>query len=110
MATLAHERCEPCHGGTPRLNRDDASILRGELNGNWAVEGVNVLTRTVRFKSFSAAFARATQVAMLAEAEQHHPDMSVGWRYLTIRLTTHAINGLSRNDFIMAAKIDDLDG
>ena len=60
----------------------------------------------MRFGDFAAAFATATRIAIIAEGEGHHPDMAVGWGRLEIELTTHAVKGLTRNDFILAAKID----
>ncbi len=68
------------------------------------------MRRRLRFPDFVRAFGRATQAGLVAEAEGHHPEMTVGWGYLEIELSTHAIGGLSRNDFILAAKIDALDG
>ena len=66
------------------------------------------LVRHLRFKDFAGAFERATTVAAIAEREGHHPELSVGWGHLDITTTTHAVGGLTRNDFILAAKIDAL--
>ena len=108
MSPLAGERCEACHAGTPRVEGEELERLHAELNPGWRVAGGG-LRRRLRFPDFVRAFGRASQVALLAEAEGHHPDMTVGWGYLEIQLITHAIGGLSRNDFILAAKIDSLD-
>ena|ERR1700730_45204 len=107
MTSLARQRCEACNAGTPRIQGDELDRLRSELDPDWSVEG-DRLRRRFEFRDFVRAFSRASAVAMVAEAEGHHPDMRVGWGYLEVELTTHAIHGLSRNDFILAAKIDAL--
>ena len=109
MSTLVNEHCAECRPGTPPLEGEELERLRAELGPGWRVEG-GVLRRRLRFPDFVRAFGRASQVALVAEAEGHHPDMTVGWGYLEVALTTHAIGGLSRNDFVLAAKIDALDG
>ncbi len=109
MSTLAGEHCEACTGATPRVEGEELERLRAELGGDWQVDGSR-LRRRLRFRDFRRAFGRATEIALLAEAEGHHPEMTVGWGHLEVELTTHAIGGLSRNDFVLAAKIDALDG
>jgi 4a-hydroxytetrahydrobiopterin dehydratase len=109
MTGLTREKCVACTGETPGIDPEEAAILGAELDDAWQVGG-DALTREFRFKTFNAAFGLATRIALLAEAEGHHPDLEVGWGRLVVRLTTHAISGLSRNDFIMAAKIDRLAG
>jgi 4a-hydroxytetrahydrobiopterin dehydratase len=108
VTELAAQRCEACSGSTPRLLPDEVEALRGELAAEWTVAHHRTLCRRYRFKNFASAFAFAGRVAELAEQEGHHPDMRVGWGYLELEVTTHAIGGLSRNDFILAAKIDKL--
>jgi 4a-hydroxytetrahydrobiopterin dehydratase len=68
----------------------------------------STISRSFKFKNFKEAFAFATKVAALAEEEGHHPDLLISWGRVEIELSTHAINGLSENDFILAAKIDKL--
>src|SRR5579864_2425212 len=109
MPELAAERCEACTGSTPRVTGAELDAMRAQLSREWRVEEGVRLRREYTFKTFAAAFGRATAIAGVAEEEGHHPDLCVGWAYLDVTLTTHAINGLSRNDFIMAAKIDQLD-
>jgi len=105
---LAAQRCEACNRLTPAVTGDRLEQLRAELHPGWeVVDGVQ-LRRRFRFPDFAGAFARLQQVAALAEEEGHHPDCCVGWGHLTVELTTHAIHGLSRNDFVLAAKIDAL--
>jgi len=110
MTPLLDEHCTACTAGTPRVEGEELERLRAELGPDWRVEGSTRLRRRFRFPDFVHAFGRATDVARLAEAEGHHPDLRVGWGYLEVELTTHAIGGLSRNDFVLAAKIDALDG
>ena len=109
MSRLVNEHCQACHSGTPRVEGEELARLHGELSPDWRIEGSR-MRRRLRFPDFVRAFGRATQVGLVAEAEGHHPDMTVGWGYLEIELSTHATGGLSRNDFILAAKIDALDG
>jgi 4a-hydroxytetrahydrobiopterin dehydratase len=108
VTELAAQRCEACNGDTPRLLPDEVATLRRDLAPEWIVSHDRKLFRRYGFKNFAKAFALADQVAALAEQEGHHPDMRVGWGYLEVEVTTHAIGGLSRNDFILAAKIDNL--
>jgi 4a-hydroxytetrahydrobiopterin dehydratase len=105
-APLAAKSCTPCRGGVPPLTRDEVERHRREVPA-WDVRGEpQRIERTFRFKNFAEAFAFVQRVAELAEAEGHHPDVTVGWGYVTISLYTHKIKGLHENDFIMAAKID----
>lgn len=109
MATeLAAQHCEACTADTPRLSAAEVDALRGEVSPEWRVVEGRRLARRFEFKTFKAAFAFATGIADIAEAEGHHPDMRVGWGYVEVELTTHATGGLSRNDFIVAAKIEAL--
>jgi 4a-hydroxytetrahydrobiopterin dehydratase len=109
MTALSRERCEACTPETPPLTAQEIEELRAQLSSEWHVEGNTRLVRKIRFKNFVAAFSRATAIALVAEAEAHHPEMTVGWGHVDIELTTHAIGALSRNDFILAAKIDALE-
>ena len=95
----------PCNAGTPRLSPDEARAEAGGLESEGWTIGETALERTFEFRNFNAAFGLATRVALLAEREGHHPDLEIGWGRLRVRLTTHAIGGLSRNDLVMAAKI-----
>ncbi|MBA3780078.1 MAG: 4a-hydroxytetrahydrobiopterin dehydratase [Chloroflexi bacterium] len=107
--SLARERCVEVRPGTPALTEEEARSLAGGVAGEWQVhEGE--LRREFAFKSFNAAFGLATRIALLAEAQGHHPDLEIGWGRLGVRLSTHSVGGLSRNDFIMAARIDRLAG
>jgi 4a-hydroxytetrahydrobiopterin dehydratase len=105
MSNLARERCQACSGKTPTLSDDQARELLAELDGSWLL-GTGRIDRRFGFPNFAAAFTLATRVALLAEREGHHPDLRLGWGYCEVELTTHAAGGLTRNDFILAAKID----
>jgi 4a-hydroxytetrahydrobiopterin dehydratase len=105
---LRRRHCVPCHAGTPPLSADQATALSSAIPG-WEVREGKTLRRRLRFKDFKAAMAFVNQIADLAEGEGHHPDMFVSYDRVRIDLTTHAIGGLSENDFIMAAKIDALE-
>ncbi len=107
MTPLAREACEACTGSTPVVSGAEASALLGELHGDWRLsDDGTALLRAWRFADFASAFAFAVRVALIAEAEGHHPDLTVGWGRCEVRLTTHAVGGLTRNDFIVAAKVD----
>ncbi|MGH7685455.1 MAG: 4a-hydroxytetrahydrobiopterin dehydratase [Candidatus Dormibacteria bacterium] len=109
MTELHKQRCVVCTPGTPTLPAEEITQLRGELHDGWAVVDGTKLHRDLRFPDFVSAMARAQAIGDIAEGEGHHPDMCMGWGRLNIDLTTHAARGLTRNDFILAAKIDALD-
>lgn len=107
-APLATRKCTPCEGGTPPLPLSAAQVLFQELRG-WELVDGNVLRKTVKCKNFMDAVSLIQRIAPIAETEDHHPNLHLtGYRKLTIELSTHAIGGLSENDFILAAKIDQL--
>jgi 4a-hydroxytetrahydrobiopterin dehydratase len=103
MAGLVHKHCVPCEAGTPPLTAAEAEVLMEQVPG-WQLED-NKLTRRFKFRDFKEAMAFVNRVAGLAEEEGHHPDIYISWNRVRLDLTTHAIKGLSENDFIMAAKI-----
>jgi 4a-hydroxytetrahydrobiopterin dehydratase len=105
MSDLARERCQVCSQDTPTVTAEEQGALMNDLHEGWDVED-RWLRRHFKFPNFSSAFTLATRVALLAEREGHHPDLRLGWGYLVVELTTHAAGGLTRNDFILAAKID----
>jgi len=108
--TLAAKTCTPCQGGIPPLTPDEVETFRKQVP-EWAIrDDARRIERTYTFKNFAGAFAFVRQVAELAEAEGHHPDISFGWGYATVSLQTKKIKGLHENDFIMAAKLDERAG
>lgn len=109
MSKLSKKKCVPCEGGVEPLNPDQAEEFMKELSPEWMlIDQHRMLARTFTFKDFKQALAFANKVGAIAEEEQHHPDLTVGYGNLGVELTTHSIGGLSENDFIVAAKIDEL--
>lgn len=104
---LKHKKCVPCEGGVKPLTPDEyGAFLRSELSGWIAVEEKRI-EKEYKFKNFKEALAFVNKVGEIAESEGHHPDINLhNWNKVTITLWTHAIGGLSENDFIMASKID----
>jgi len=103
---LVKKKCAPCESGTSPLTRQEAQALMGQLT-SWTLSGdARWLSKEFKCKDFAEAMVFANKVAALAEEEGHHPDLGVAWGRVTIELSTHAIGGLSENDFILAAKID----
>jgi len=103
---LVEEKCKPCQGGEPTLSVAEAEGL-GRQVPEWAIED-QAIERHLKFKDFREAMEFVNKVADAAEEEGHHPDIHISWNKVRLRLTTHKIGGLSRNDFILAAKIDKL--
>ncbi len=109
MSELSKKRCVPCEGGVKPLTPQKAQELHAELDPDWmVVDDAHILVREFRFKDFADAMAFANKVAALADEENHHPDLTISWGSVGVELSTHAIGGLSENDFILAAKIDEL--
>ncbi len=105
---LYEQKCVPCEGGVPPMMRDDAMKLAAEVNG-WTLSGdAKSISREFTFKDFTEALAWMNRVGVLAESEGHHPDIHWWWNKIKLELSTHAVNGLSNNDFILAAKINRL--
>ncbi|MEK7575054.1 MAG: 4a-hydroxytetrahydrobiopterin dehydratase [Patescibacteria group bacterium] len=107
MENLANKKCKACELGEGKLNADDVSALLGHIPG-WTVIKNHEIIREFKFKNFADALAFVNKVGAIAETEGHHPDISFGWGYVTITLFTHAVDGLSENDFILAAKINEI--
>ena len=108
MSELASRACVPCRGGVPRLRGAALEALAREVP-TWSVEDEHHLRRAYEFANFNAALTFVNRVGALAETEGHHPDIAFGWGYCEIKIYTHAIDGLTESDFILAAKIDTLD-
>lgn len=94
----------------PPLSADAAGILLRELDPAWTIVDGKKLRRAFRFGDFAAAMAFVNRVADIAQREGHHPDLRIRYNRVTVELETHAIGGLSENDFIVAAKIDGIGG
>ena len=104
---LLEERCEACTAQTPLLTPDELVTLRQELDPAWHLSGDGTrLRRTFRLRDFASAFGLATRIALVAQDQAHHPDITVGWGRLDVEITTHAVGGLTRNDAVLAAHVD----
>jgi 4a-hydroxytetrahydrobiopterin dehydratase len=106
MGDLTQKKCVPCEGGVPKLEAARVNELLRELAGWRAAD--DKIHKTFTFDNFVMAMAFLGRVAELAEREQHHPDFSVHYNRVDFTIWTHAVGGLSENDFILAAKIDKL--
>jgi 4a-hydroxytetrahydrobiopterin dehydratase len=103
---LHHKHCVPCEGGVKPLTEAEIEPLLKNIKA-WQVHTNTSISKKYSFVDFKHAITFVNEVADIAEFEGHHPDINVhGWNKVTITLSTHAIKGLSGNDFIMAAKID----
>ena len=103
---LTKQKCEACEGGIPPFTLEEIKQYLPQLKLDWQVLANQKLERIFKFKNFVEAVVFVNQVAALAEAEGHHPNIYFTWGKCNIELWTHAVNGLSENDFILAAKID----
>ena len=99
--------CAPCRGGTPPLTPEEIAPLAAEVPG-WEIVNGHHLHKLVQTKDFAESLALANRIGDLAEKAGHHPDLLVAWGRLGIDLFTHKIDGLTKSDFIVAAKIDEL--
>ena len=105
---LTNQKCVPCEGGVPPLKGKELLEFAQELGDAWNIVNDHHLEREFKFKDFKEALAATNQIGALAEEEGHHPDLNLGWGKLKVTLWTHAVKGLSKNDFILAAKINHL--
>lgn len=109
MDALTQQRCQPCEGGVEPLGREQAQALMAQLSPHWQLAGdAGSIQGEWKFRNFLHAMSFANAVAHLANTEDHHPDITVGYGCCRVLYYTHAIGGLSQNDFICAAKIDAL--
>ncbi len=104
---LAQKKCKPCEGGVAPLTRAAAEALLTKLDTAWSLSADGrSIRRELSFRDFYRTMSFVNAIAHVANIEDHHPDLAVGYNYCHIVYTTHAIQGLSENDFICAAKID----
>ncbi len=106
MVPLSSKKCIPCEGDMPALEKNTVIKLTRELNAEWQIVDFKKISREFKFKNFSATMLFVNKVADLAEAEGHHPDLHIFYNKVVVELWTHAVGGLSENDFILASKID----
>lgn len=108
MTDLAQKKCVPCEVGGAPLTLAEAESLRTQTP-QWMLDGESKkISRLFSFPDFAQALAFANKIGEIAEAEGHHPDLYVAWGKARVELWTHAVGGLSENDFIMASKIDQI--
>ena len=108
MSELAKLECVPCRGGVPPLKGKELAEVHRKLGQAWQVVEEHHLEKEFSFPDFRTALAFTNQVGELAEAQGHHPDISLAWGKVKITIWTHKIDGLTESDFILAAKIDEL--
>jgi 4a-hydroxytetrahydrobiopterin dehydratase len=107
MSDLTDKRCKPCEGGVPPLSEAEAKSLLAMLSSGWILsKEAPAIRREFKFKDFYRTMSFVNALAHIANIEDHHPDLEVGYGYCRVQFSTHAIKGLSENDFICAAKID----
>ncbi|HLD04049.1 MAG TPA: 4a-hydroxytetrahydrobiopterin dehydratase [Candidatus Dojkabacteria bacterium] len=108
ITDLTQKKCVPCEGGTPPLTADEIAAYQKLLGTPWDVSGdLRKISRGFKFKNFATALEFINKVGKIAEQQGHHPDIYLhNYNKVRIDLWTHAIGGLSENDFIMAAKIN----
>ena len=105
-SALREKHCKACRPGTPALTDGEISLLLPEISG-WELRDGQI-RKTLNFKDYHQTMAFVNAVAWLAHREDHHPDLEVGYNRCAVRYSTHAVKGLSENDFICAAKVDAL--
>lgn len=105
--SLANKECKPCRGDVPVLGPQEVDALLKEVDG-WSSFNAERIEKSYLFKDFMGAMTLANKIAEIAEQEGHHPDLHIRWGELRVEIWTHAVNGLTENDFILAAKIDSL--
>ena len=105
---LAERSCEPCEGGVPPMEGDETEAMLDEVGGGWEIVDDHHLLKTFEFADFQDALDFVNEVGRVAEAEGHHPVITFTWGEATLEIWTHAIDGLTENDFILAAKIEEL--
>ncbi len=109
MKNLSDKKCVPCEGGFPPFTPEEADKYKKEVSSDWEIlEDGKKIRRKFKFKDFKEAMRFVNKVSVVAEEEQHHPNIEIFYNIVNLTLWTHAIVGLSENDFIMAAKIDQI--
>jgi 4a-hydroxytetrahydrobiopterin dehydratase len=109
MSNLASQTCVPCRGGVPPLRGEQITQLQAQVSG-WSVIDEHHIERDFTFPDFATALEFVNRVGAVAEEQGHHPDIYLTWGKVGVKLWTHKIDGLTESDFIMAAKIDQLQG
>ncbi|MEX0741075.1 MAG: 4a-hydroxytetrahydrobiopterin dehydratase [Pseudohongiella sp.] len=111
MSDLATRKCKPCERGASPMNAEQVRQYLIMIDGTWKVENEGKqISRTFKFDNYYQTTAFVNAVAWIAHSEDHHPDINFGYNKATVIYSTHAVGGLSENDFICAAKVDALLG
>ncbi|WP_320046104.1 4a-hydroxytetrahydrobiopterin dehydratase [uncultured Ilyobacter sp.] len=105
---LKKEKCVPCEMGGEPLKKYEILDMVKLVDSRWSIEGGKAIRRVFKFRNFKEALKFVNIIGEIAEEEGHHPDIELGWGKVSVKFTTHKIGGLSTNDFIMAAKIDEV--
>lgn len=106
--SLAKKSCEPCKGGTPPLTEEEQKTLSRELDKEWEIKKGEYLERTYLFPNFQSALDFVNLIGAIAEKENHHPDIFLTYGKVILKIWTHKIHGLTKSDFYLAAKYDEL--
>ncbi|OGE83886.1 MAG: 4a-hydroxytetrahydrobiopterin dehydratase [Candidatus Doudnabacteria bacterium RIFCSPLOWO2_01_FULL_44_21] len=105
---LADKKCIPCEGGMPAFSKAEVAKFLPKLSRGWRSIDDKKILKEFKFKNFVGSMGFANQIALIAQAEDHHPNLYISYKKVIIELMTHAVGGLSENDFILAAKIDQI--
>ncbi len=109
MTDLDKKKCVPCEGGLEPLNKDSAQELLNKLNKDWKLSNdIRYISKTFTLKNHYELGSLINMIIYISHSEDHHPEVTFGYNTATVKYFTYAINGLSENDFICAAKIDRL--
>jgi 4a-hydroxytetrahydrobiopterin dehydratase len=103
---LENKHCVPCKGGVLPLGLEETKRLLMQLQSDWQVNELGRLYKCYKFKDFISAIEFVNKIAVIAEKEGHHPDLTISWGSCSVQIWTHKINGLTESDFILAAKIE----
>lgn len=104
---LAANACVPCKGGVPPLKGAELEEFYAQLGSGWVLEGGHHLTKEYRVKGYAPAVEFANKVAVIAEEQDHHPDITFSWGKVIVTIWTHKIDGLTPSDFYFAAKAEE---
>jgi 4a-hydroxytetrahydrobiopterin dehydratase len=109
IGSLANKNCVPCQGGIPPLGKEVVNRFLMQLNNHWHINALGHLYKQFKFANFMSAMNFANKVAVLSEEQVHHPDLTISWGACRVEIWTHKINGLTESDFILAAKIENIE-
>lgn len=104
--TLATKSCVPCKGGVPPLKGEELQALYRDLNNDWELVEEHHLKKQYKFPDFKSALSFTNEVGAIAESQNHHPDIELGYGKVVVTMFTHKIDGLTESDFVFAAKVE----